>query len=73
MGSSLGYPEHASYGGILSSDDDNNSFKNWTKVFLKYCDGSGHQGSRNEPISYKGKKLYFRGSNITLAQFDSIE
>ena len=29
------------------SDEQGNSFKNWTKVYLKYCDGSGHQGSKS--------------------------
>lgn len=50
-----------------------NNFKNWTKVALKYCDGSGHQGTRANPISYKGTKLYFRGHNITVAQLDDVE
>ena len=43
------------------------------KVFLKYCDGSGHQGSNTAAINYKDTKLYFRGSNITIAQFESLD
>jgi len=39
---------------------------------MKYCDGSGHQGSRSEPVLYKGAKLYFRGQNITLSTFGEI-
>jgi len=30
----------------LLSDEAGNYFKSWTKVYLKYCDGSGHQGTR---------------------------
>ena len=44
-----------------------------TKVYLKYCDGSGHQGSKLAPISYKDAKLYFRGTNVTVSQFKSLE
>ncbi len=33
-----------------------------------YCDGSGHQGTRTEPVSYKDAKLYFRGNNVTIGQ-----
>jgi len=40
---------------------------------MNYCDGSGHQGSRSEPVLYKGAQLYFRGQNITLATFDEID
>ena len=44
-----------------------------TKVYLKYCDGAGHQGSNTAPIPYKDTKLYFRGNNVTIGQFDSLE
>lgn len=39
---------------------------------LKYCDGSGHQGTRSLPIVYKDRALYFRGNNITIAQFNDL-
>jgi hypothetical protein len=42
-------------------------------VFLKYCDGSGHQGTRSAPLLYKGAQLFFRGQNVTLAQFASVD
>ena len=58
--------------GVLSTNSENN-FKDWKRVFLKYCDGTGHQGTRTNPIEYKGTKLYFRGHNITVAQLDSLE
>lgn len=54
------------------SDREENYFKEWTKIFFKYCDGSGHQGSRAKPILYKGSNLYFRGQDITIAQFNSV-
>ena len=55
------------------SDSADNYFKTWSKVYLKYCDGSGHQGTRSEPVAYKERKLYFRGNNITIAQFKAID
>ena len=42
-------------------------------MILSYCDGAGHQGSRENPILYKGTELYFRGNNITQAQLLSLE
>lgn len=38
----------------------------WNRVFIKYCDGSMHQGTRAAPVSYKDMQLYFRGANNTL-------
>lgn len=40
---------------------------------FKYCDGSGHQGTRKNPVSYKGTNLYFRGHNVTVGQLNSLE
>jgi hypothetical protein len=57
---------------VLSTNEQN-PFKDWTKAYLRYCDGSGHQGSRFDPIEYKDTKLYFRGHNITVAQLDRLE
>lgn len=42
-------------------------------VYLKYCDGTGHQGFRREWVEFKGKKLYFRGHNVTIAQLNSLD
>jgi hypothetical protein len=72
LGSSAGYAKTLSFSQGILSDDEDNYFRTWTKVFLKYCDGSGHQGTRSKPILYKGADLYFRGQNITVAQFDAI-
>jgi hypothetical protein len=41
-------------------------------VFVPYCDGSVHQGSKLEPITYKEKQIYFRGSNNTIALFNFL-
>ena len=75
LGSSLTYPQtlDVTHGGILSGDKTvNPGFYDWTKVYLKYCDGSGHQGTRSEPLSYKEKLLYFRGQNVTIGQFNAV-
>lgn len=39
---------------------------------MKYCDGTGHQGYKKDPISYKDTKLYFRGHNATIGQLNSL-
>lgn len=60
--------------GFLSGDEEHNpGFHDWTKVYLKYCDGSGHQGTRSLPLNYKNKDLYFRGQNVTIGQLDAVD
>lgn len=51
--------------GSLSIEEGNN-FKDWKRILITYCDGSGHQGTRKEPVVYKDAKLYFRGHNVTV-------
>lgn len=72
LGSSTNYPSTVVETFGIFSDDRENYFVNWTKIHLRYCDGAGHQGSRSEAILYKGAQLFFRGQDITLAQFESI-
>jgi len=38
-----------------------------------YCDGSGHQGARKDPIKYKDTFLYFRGHNLTVERLDDVD
>ena len=75
LGSSKNYP--ASYNlagsGLLSGEKANNpAFYDWTRVYFKYCDGSGHQGTRSNPVRYKDKDLYFRGQNVTVDQLRGL-
>ena len=43
-------------GGVLSTQQHLNPvFYDWTKIFVVYCDGSEHTGTRLDPISYKDK------------------
>jgi O-palmitoleoyl-L-serine hydrolase len=54
MGSSTTYaPTMVLSQGILS-DNELNPFRSWTKVHLKYCDGTGHQGYRKDPVVWNG-------------------
>lgn len=72
LGSSNSYAETISFSeGILSNNVKNN-FREGTKVFLKYCDGAGHQGFKTAPVAYKDAKLYFRGHNITMGQLADL-
>lgn len=69
LGSSLNYTATKnmdSWGMLSEQADINPLFAEWTKVWVPYCDGSLHQGTRNRSISYKDKFLYFRGVNNTL-------
>ena len=72
LGSSAKYHDTwAQYDGILS-DNVQNDYREWSIVFLKYCDGTGHQGYRKEAVLYKGKSLFFRGHNVTTGQLGSL-
>lgn len=73
LGSSKKYPDSLSVGDGLLSNNVLNSFKDFTKVYMKYCDGSGHQGTRSDPVAFKDAKLYFRGSNLTITKLDHLE
>jgi len=71
-GSSKHYPSTVSYSDGILSDSEYNSYRNATRVILRYCDGAGHQGTKSSPIQYKDTKLYFRGNNITIAQLQDL-
>lgn len=76
LGSSAKYPatQDFSEAGILSNNTARNPyFHDWSKVYVPYCDGSEHQGSRAQPIPYKGVDLYFRGTNNSIQQFEALD
>lgn len=73
LGSSSSYPDTMSMGQGILTDVADNYFKDWTMVHLKYCDGTGHQGYKKDPVTYKGSTLHFRGHNVTIAQLNSID
>lgn len=73
LGSSKKYPDNYTIGDGILSLNEQNSYKDFTKVFFKYCDGSGHQGTRSQPIIYKGTNLYFRGNNLTISKLNHLE
>jgi hypothetical protein len=72
LGSSKKYPDTLSVGDGLLSNSNLNSFRTFTKVYFKYCDGSGHQGTRSQPFQFKDSKLYFRGSNLTISKLNHL-
>lgn len=50
----------------------NEFFSAYNKVFINYCDGTGHQGYRSQPIQFNGTDLHFRGTNNTLTIIDYL-
>lgn len=50
LGSSKNYPNNMIFPAGILSLNPSNPFKDFTKVYFKYCDGSGHQGTKSEPI-----------------------
>jgi hypothetical protein len=53
LGSSIKLAETKKFTYGILSDSSPNFFMNWTKIFLPYCDGSGHQGGTDNSIRYK--------------------
>ncbi len=72
LGSSSNYPDTFNYWDGMLGDNPDNYFKDWTFVYFKYCTGTGHQGYRKEPVSYKDTNLYFRGHNATMGMLKSL-
>lgn len=56
----------------IMAEEDNNQFKDWTRVYIRYCTGTGHQGYRKDPIKYKDTSLYFRGHNATIGVLNNL-
>lgn len=57
---------------MISTDPTKSAFAGWSKFIFAYCDGSFHQGNRNNVVNYKDSKLYLRGSRITRAHLKYI-
>jgi len=73
LGSSLYWPPSLNYGGPVSDNSTYNpDFYDWNHVFFAYCDGSSFSGNVQEPVSYKGKLLYYRGHRNLLAIFKDL-
>eukprot|EP00347_Sterkiella_histriomuscorum_P004397 403360614 len=58
---------------FCSNKENDKIFYNWNRIYLQYCDGSGHQGYKKEVQTYNGEKLYFKGINITMTQLKWVE
>jgi hypothetical protein len=58
--------------GYLSIDPYENAFANWTKIVIPGCDGALHQGYSKNPVKYKDRQLYFRGSVNTRSHLTYI-
>jgi len=61
------------YGLMSLNSSDVNPFGDWNMVWLAYCDGTSQTSDRVDPVSYKGRNLYFRGRAILDAHFYELE
>ena len=48
------------------------NFYNWNRYIFMYCDGTGHQGYIENPVIVNNTKVYFRGHNNTIANFNFV-
>lgn len=66
LGSSRKYPLTITPSGLLSVDPDLNPiYYDYSVIYLKYCDGTGHQGYNPDPVLYNDTQIWFRGENNT--------
>mmetsp|Transcript_58567 Transcript_58567/g.66786 ORF Transcript_58567/g.66786 Transcript_58567/m.66786 type:complete len:405 (+) Transcript_58567:57-1271(+) len=73
LGSSKDYPQTKTFGGMLSTDATKNKlFANWNIAYQPYCDGVARSSDLDEPVEWKGKKLYFRGKSILDSLIDEL-
>lgn len=72
-GSSKDLPKEMFFPGLFINDYNKNPyFYDYTFIHLNYCDGSGHQGYREEPLIINNKKIWIRGYNNTMTAFNYI-
>jgi outer membrane scaffolding protein for murein synthesis (MipA/OmpV family) len=57
---------------MMGNKTENQYYYNWTKIYIPYLDGTLFQGYRANPINYKGRNLYFRGSKIIKGIFNML-
>lgn len=58
---------------MTNNETLNPDFHNWTKIFINYCTGTGHQGHAANPYDVNGTQVYIRGQVVTLAIFNYLE
>lgn len=72
LGSTKGWDDTLTW--IEKSFSGNSSkdltYYNWNRVWVIYCDGSGHQGHIEEPLKLQDKEIYFRGQANFMASLD---
>ena len=72
-GSSAYWKQTLRLRGFLNNDPDvNPAFANYSAVFVPYCDGASFSGNRDDPITVKDKKIYFRGHRILNAVLSAL-
>ncbi|XP_070564850.1 uncharacterized protein [Ptychodera flava] len=65
LGSSDKFPKQFLFDGFVSSDKTvSPDFYNWNVAYLAYCDGASFAGNAEDAVTYKGRKIYFRGKRV---------
>lgn len=63
-GSSTFFPASIDGMGVTNASDPLNAFRNWSIVFMWYCDGTSLAGELTAPLVVNGTTLHVRGRSI---------
>lgn len=73
LGTSSKFPAKFGFGGLLEETGSLSPIlAGYNHAILWYCDGASFSGDSEEPVEYKGQKLYFRGKRILDAVLDVL-
>ncbi|KAK1372437.1 Pectin acetylesterase [Heracleum sosnowskyi] len=65
--------ERSSLIAMLSDNQKENPyFYNWTRVYVRYCDGSSYVGDREKPFVGNNTSVYFRGARVFNAIMEDL-
>ncbi|KAL1830557.1 hypothetical protein ACET3Z_000208 [Daucus carota] len=57
---------------LSDQESENPYFYNWTRVYVRYCDGSSYVGDREKPYVGNNTTVYFRGARVFKAVMEDL-
>jgi len=65
LGSSKSWPVYDNFDGLLSGDAAKNPlFYDWSRIKIKYCDGTSFSGKLSSSVNANGTSIWFQGKII---------